>query len=545
MNSNKSNPSRYRHCPAPSEGARRFTRLNRPLIVFFFLLFAVTQGAVLSAAGATLKITAKPSPVRFGSVLLGTIEEKSITLSNAGTSSVTITQIDISGSEFGSAGFSLPQTLSPGQRVALTLTFSPSATGAASGELSVLSDAPTVTSPLYGTGITRTLSASPSSLNFGSVAPGQTGFQTVTLAATGTAGVQISKISSSGTGFSVAAISLPLTLAAGQSVSFSAVFSPTSGGNDAGAISVVSNASDSTLSISLAGSSGAAQVAASPGSLNFGTVSVGGRSTQMLSLTNTGTASATLSQVTASGSGFAVSGITLPFTLAAGQSVSFSATFSPTSAGSDSGAVSVVSNAPNSPLGISLSGTGSAQTVSLSPGSLSFGNVTLGQNSVLPVVLTNTGSASITVSQASITGAGFTVTGPSLPLSLAAGQNTSFSVTFAPSTAGSVAGSLSIVSNATNSPSASSLSAMGVNQHSVTLGWTASTSPGITGYNIYSGTASGGPYSKLNSTLITDTNYTDNTVEAGDTYYYVTTAVSAQGTESAYSNQAVAIVPTP
>ncbi len=78
---------------------------------------------------------------------------------------------------------------------------------------------------------------------------------------------------------------------------------------------------------------------------------------------------------------------------------------------------------------------------------------------------------------------------------------------------------------------------------SVALSWTASTSPGIAGYNAYRSTVSGGPYTKLDSSLISNTNYNDQTVQSGYTYYYVTTAVDSQGMESAYSNEAVATVP--
>jgi len=81
--------------------------------------------------------------------------------------------------------------------------------------------------------------------------------------------------------------------------------------------------------------------------------------------------------------------------------------------------------------------------------------------------------------------------------------------------------------------------------HSVTLSWTASSSSGVTGYNIYRAQTSGGSYSKLNTSVVTGTSYLDNTVIAGQTYYYVSTAVASGGTKSAYSNQATATVPTP
>ena len=77
----------------------------------------------------------------------------------------------------------------------------------------------------------------------------------------------------------------------------------------------------------------------------------------------------------------------------------------------------------------------------------------------------------------------------------------------------------------------------------VALSWTASTSPGVAGYNAYRSTVSGGPYTLLNSSLIATTSYNDVMVQSGYTYYYVTTAVDSQGLESVYSNEAAATVP--
>jgi hypothetical protein len=78
--------------------------------------------------------------------------------------------------------------------------------------------------------------------------------------------------------------------------------------------------------------------------------------------------------------------------------------------------------------------------------------------------------------------------------------------------------------------------------HSVGLSWQASTST-VSGYNIYRATTNGGPYSKMNSGLITALSYTDTNVSSATTYYYVSTAVDSAGLESAYSNQATAAIP--
>jgi len=81
-------------------------------------------------------------------------------------------------------------------------------------------------------------------------------------------------------------------------------------------------------------------------------------------------------------------------------------------------------------------------------------------------------------------------------------------------------------------------------QHIVDLSWNLSTSPNITGYNVYRGTSYAGPYSKINSGgLVASSLYTDSNVSSGYTYYYVVTAVDSSGAESGYSNQTQAVVP--
>ncbi len=287
------------------------------------------------------------------------------------------------------------------------------------------------------------------------------------------------------------------------------------------------------------------QLSVSPSVVSFGDRKVGTITSQVVTLDDPGLRSITVSQVTVSGNAFSVKEPSLPIVLMAGQSATLTVTFSPSLAGRATGSVSVSSNASNSSLAISLSGNGTTQLLSASPGSLTFGDVTVGTSSVLSVVLTNAGTDTVTVSQTTSTGTGFSVAGPSLPLTLTAGQNASFNVTFQPASAGSVTGNLSVLSNATNSPASTSLSATGVNKHSVSLSWVASASPSVSGYNIYRGAAAGGPYTKLNSSLVGSTAYTDNSVEAGQTYYYVTTAVNAGGQESKYSNQATVLVPSP
>ncbi len=190
-----------------------------------------------------------------------------------------------------------------------------------------------------------------------------------------------------------------------------------------------------------------------------------------------------------------------------------------------------------------LTVTSTPGTLSLSSSSLSFGSVNVGSSKALSTTLTNSGGSSVTVSSVSISGAGLNASGISNGQIITAGQAVTVSVTFAPAATGGVTGSLTVASNASNSPTEISLSGTGAAaSYSTELSWTASASS-IIGYNVYRGTTSGGPYTKLTASADSNTTYADDSVQAGLTYYYVVTSVSSSGAESAYSNQVSAAIP--
>ncbi|MGA7295758.1 MAG: hypothetical protein WBW85_24740, partial [Terriglobales bacterium] len=151
----------------------------------------------------------------------------------------------------------------------------------------------------------------------------------------------------------------------------------------------------------------------------------------------------------------------------------------------------------------------------------------------------------VTITAASSNNSEFALSGISLPVTLASGHSTAFTVTFTPQAAGATSASLSFASNASNSPTVQSMTGTGVAaaQHSVDLSWD-STADAV-GYNVYRSTVSGGPYTMINSSLDGTTTYTDSTVVSGQTYYYVATSVNSQSQESSYSNQTEAVIPNP
>jgi len=88
----------------------------------------------------------------------------------------------------------------------------------------------------------RSFSATPMSASFPLVAAGTSGSQTITLQNDGTSGVTISSAAVTGAGFSTSGLLLPIGIAAGQRTTFNVMFTPSSAGNAAGSVSLVSDA---------------------------------------------------------------------------------------------------------------------------------------------------------------------------------------------------------------------------------------------------------------------------------------------------------------
>jgi hypothetical protein len=254
-------------------------------------------------------------------------------------------------------------------------------------------------------------------------------------------------------------------------------------------------------------------------------------------LTNTRTWTITLYGFQTVGTGFSASGLTLPMTLSPRQSVKMNLVFTPKSAGPSWGYI--LFSGPN--VNLPISGTGTTTTsagqLTIAPASLNFGNVNVGSTETQAITMSASG-ASVTVSSDASSSSQFVLKGVSLPFTIPAGQSSSFNVGFTPTASGTVSGSLSFTSNASSTKTVESLSGIGTTaQYSVSLSWNASS--GVMGYNIYRSTSANGTYAKVNSALDANTAFTDNSVAAGQTYYYEATAVNSAGQESARSTPPV------
>jgi hypothetical protein len=175
------------------------------------------------------------------------------------------------------------------------------------------------------------------------------------------------------------------------------------------------------------------------------------------------------------------------------------------------------------------------------PSGLNFGTVNVGTTSSATVTLTNTSVVDyITISNTTVNGAGFSAGGVPSGIILAPGQLATLTVHFAPSGTGVVTGaSVVINSDATGSPITIPLSGTGITPpHTVSLVWNPSPAP-VFGYHLYRATNLYGPYTRLDSTIITVTQFTDLTVVSGQAYFYWVTAVYSDTIESTFSDLAL------
>lgn len=179
-----------------------------------------------------------------------------------------------------------------------------------------------------------------------------------------------------------------------------------------------------------------------------------------------------------------------------------------------------------------------------SASALSFGNVNLGAMSTLGVTFTNTTTSNVTVSNVTMAGAGFSISGLSNGLNLAPGASVTMNVSFAPAGVGATTGIITLTDTGSNPTITIALSGTGISGHKATLWWSASSSSNVFGYYVYRGTTTGGPYFRLNGSAPNQgTSSVDASVQSGQTYYYVVTAVDVFGFESSFSNEVSAPIP--
>jgi hypothetical protein len=333
---------------------------------------------------------------------------------------VTVTQLALSSTEFAVSGLTTPLALGPGQSAKFQVSYNTRSATTTSGTLSAMTSHGGHSSHaklnVQSGSVATSLALSATALNFGSVLVNGSSTQNVTLKNSGSSDLQVSQIGVAGNGFSVGGVTAPVTIPAGQSATLQTKYSPTTAGGNTGTITISSNATNATANVTLSGNgvAGTYTIAVAR-SLSFGNVNAGSTAKQTVQLSNTGNSSVTLTQVAASGSGISVSGISTPLTIAPSQNVSVIVQYAPSASGTTSGSVTFT-NTQGVNAVEAVTGVGVQAGISLTPGSASFGSVVSGNTNSQTIQIKNSGTSNLTVSQATVTGTGFSVSGLALPL---------------------------------------------------------------------------------------------------------------------------------
>lgn len=111
------------------------------------------------ASTGTAALTLGSPSVAFGNVNLNTPATQTVQLTSSGTAPLTISGATVHGTGFTMSGMTTPVTLKPGQTAVLSLQFDPTAAGAATGTVTITSNAAsggTAMITLSGTGTAAT-----------------------------------------------------------------------------------------------------------------------------------------------------------------------------------------------------------------------------------------------------------------------------------------------------------------------------------------------------------------------------------------------------
>jgi hypothetical protein len=209
------------------------------------------------------------------------------------------------------------------------------------------------------------ISSSPSSLSFGNVYIGKSsGNKVLTITNISTGTVTINSVGFDCAGYGLVSGVTPVSLfKPGNATHYSLFLQPTAA-QSYNCNFILTLSDNSTLNVPLTGTGVQSNAASSLSttSLNFGSVSQGATSsTQMVTITNTGTATLTLAGLSVVPVNYVVAPVTLPTTIMAGSSLTLSMTYSPTKVQTDNGLLDLTYNEIKDNA-VSLTGTGTTPT---------------------------------------------------------------------------------------------------------------------------------------------------------------------------------------
>jgi beta-propeller uncharacterized protein DUF5122/centrosomal CEP192-like protein/HYDIN/CFA65/VesB family protein len=384
----------------------------------------------LTGTGTQTELSRSPATLNFGlhDIDDGPTGALTSTVTNSGTETVTLTGVNtiLDADQFvrltdGLDDCAVGSELDAGETCKLREQFDPTTVGSKHAAVQITSNAALVQVDLVGSGTQTQLTAAPDSLSLGSrdIDDGPTTAQDSTVTNTGTQPVTVADVTIGGTD---AGEFVRLTgqttdcvtgkaLATNETCKVRVEFDPDTVGGKTATVIVDSNAPDATIALS--GTATQTRLTATPDPLAFGDRDIddGPSSGQSATVTNTGTETVTVADVTIGGTnasdfarvaatGDCVAGTELDAT----ESCVVRIVFDPSARGPRAATVTIDSDGPAETF--ALTGAGIQTELTASPATLAFGgqDIDVGPTSGETSTITNTGTEQVALDAVTLGG---------------------------------------------------------------------------------------------------------------------------------------------
>lgn len=402
--------------------------------------------------------------INLGEVRVGTSIDRNVMIRNIGTASLQLSSASISGanaSEFRLLGPALPQTIGPGDSLAVAVRFTPSARGRRVATLRVTtSDGQSVDVLLEGTGLAGELAFTTSTVDFGQVEVNSSVDRSVTITNVGNATATIGSLTATGP-FSVLSNLAGTTLAPNQSVNATVRFSPTTSGVQSGELILRDQQTGAERRMTLRGEGRTAGLTVDQTLIDYGIYRIGGTYYRVFVVRNTG-------QILLQQLSYAVSGSSAtqfavtdnePFDLAPGDSMLVEVAFTPEEHGEEASARLSIGNGSGELAGVDLRGIGFNYVADF-PGVIDFAERHANRSYDTTITVANEGPIPIRLEDYSVEaevdgveGEFFQLLSP-LPLVIGPGEDAELPIRFVAGKQGSYSGAITLT---TDSPVDSTL----------------------------------------------------------------------------------------
>jgi photosystem II stability/assembly factor-like uncharacterized protein len=426
--------------------------------------------------GATINVI---SDIDFATVVLGNKRDTSFTITNTGNIPLTINSIQIGGddTDFVLGAVTFPVSIPVNGNRTFTVSFIPQSLGAKNATLTInhnITGKSPTTITLQGHAIEPIpiININPLALNFGDVIIGTLKDLSVSLENKGGAKLTIDSLIVIGANadmFILDSPTLPYDITPSSKYDLSVSFNPTLLGTKSAMLMISHNAEDSPYTVILSGNGVKPEIVIIPDTLDFGDVSRGGNSTKYFQIRNDGTAALVISSIVKEGTDATQfnrysnpDSANSQIIVVAGQIATVNVRFTPTSNGQKNSYWIFNHNADSSQSRLYLKGNGISPIIVIDFNSINFGDLNVGSSLQRSLKITNSGTAPLVISSVSISGDVFRLTNNETTITIAPGNYHELAVQFLPTANITYNGSITLIHNATGSPTNIQLSGNGL-----------------------------------------------------------------------------------